>query len=470
MYLHHVLGVLQTTRFAWIIDNKAMSLEQPDFVSGNIQDALDKGWDLLGQWLQLSMAEARAEFPTWDVVQCLRPFDVFNDHTQPGCSAPDGDIADDLKRLALPIKCDHLQLHDQYLRALRVCKWHNYFGKSENVQMWQSFIDHIFAERRAASFALWLRGLARWRGLRFTSTSGIESSFTRCLLRISDRQKAAKHNYEECLAMLVTLDEELLPEVCAAAQSSWVAMGFGVPRSSGSRKRRVDWGTERAAESDDGVVTTEAAFLRRRRAFAFDDVADVASRIDNLPGVSALDERGQGEMEFARRKAQKRKHEAHLDGLLLPEEELSEADQALAAKGRAKQLADERKRHAKQRAALQRHEGGGAPAALSRSELCAKAVYFDDGVLDVDDEYGIDPVADLQSAEVIVSKRPDVRRPTSLAHWVAVLRGLYVICPQTLEGKEGIQLRYDAALRLGREVYCAGRAQASGIREFLRSP
>ena len=59
-------------------------------------------------------------------------------------------------------------------------------------------------------------------------------------------------------------------------------------------------------------------------------------------------------------------------------------------------------------------------------------MYFD-GVLDVDDEYGIDPVADLQSAEVIVSKRPDVRRPTSLAHWVAVLRGLYVICPQTLE-------------------------------------
>ena len=136
MYLHHVLGVLQTTRFAWIIDNKAMSLEQPDFVSGNIQDALDKGWDLLGQWLQLSMAEARAEFPTWDVVQCLRPFDVFNDHTQPGCSAPapDGDIADDLKRLALPIKCDHCSCMTNivehfssasgttFLASLRMCK------------------------------------------------------------------------------------------------------------------------------------------------------------------------------------------------------------------------------------------------------------------------------------------------------------------------------------------------------------
>ena len=225
---------------------------------------------LMRQYVRLAVAECKAEFPTWEVLQAVRIFDLKS------ASALDrGTVVDDLHRLSRFSQVDRHDLQEQYLRAMDLLERTGYVAKSNcNVKTWRLFMESVRKRSRENEFAALFKTLVHWRAMRFSSTSGIESGFTKVMYRISNQQAAAGIDYECAMARLIQdvpgLAAKHRAKVLSGAQECWRSMRFGRPRVSGSarRKRRRDHGTSRlsmTSTTSDAHPATEAEFLRRRR-------------------------------------------------------------------------------------------------------------------------------------------------------------------------------------------------------------
>lgn len=271
-YVHHVWTELKRSPVSWFDGREARELGGRDPTATELNHC----FALMEMWVQLALAEARSEFPQWDVAMAVRVFDVV-DGSAPATRGRHGEFVDKdvlqhLQRLAqLAGQCP-VDVVEQYREALRALERSGYYGLTDNVGAWRAYLK-CRAREGALSAAALRACLLRWQGLRFSSTSGIEQNFTKVMHRISNRQMAASPRYEEALVRLIMDAGSLaLGDLVGRAQRSWQKHKFGIPRASGTKRadRRGDAGKTKCSvgPSDHEPPTTEAAFLKRRRAFS----------------------------------------------------------------------------------------------------------------------------------------------------------------------------------------------------------
>ena len=292
-------------------------------------------------------------------------------------------VLDALRRLAAFANVDAHDLVAEFEAAMReigVEELPAVLGVDDDLQhvdavaMWDVFLQRMASRSKAVEFDALVQAILSWRSLRFASTSGVESSFTKMWLRISPRQLSASACYEEALARIVadgpSLSSSSRAKLMLKSQRVWQRCCFGVPRASGSmnRRRRVDYGVAKLAVDDcEGVGVSEAAFVKRRRlsasrlslasSIALPLPLDALASFDSVERLGELLETSlaatasfQNEVCFAQHKVQKRKLQAIREGLLLDGEigdgELAEASAAAArvvaaegARGRARDAA-----------------------------------------------------------------------------------------------------------------------------------
>ena len=206
--------------------------------------------------------------------------------------------------------------------------------------------------------------------------------------------------YEECLAHIIQ-DGRDAPRarLLDDAAASWTKFGFGVARLGANRSTRVDTGSNRGH-----VDGTEAAFLARRRAIACETVSyrEAAARIESdiNPTAQAADPAFQNEMAFAERKAQKRLHEAILDGMALYDER-TPADVASAEARHETRVDDARKRRRARDGAVRRHEGRSEPL-LTKEILRGRCAFLtDDDLHMVAQAASLARVHDIEDADLV---------------------------------------------------------------------
>ena len=326
-YVGHIIETFSKRAAHWAIGDAVFQLggRQPDPADVN------RAFEFMRQWTQLSLAEARAELPSHDITQALRVL-PWREKSCPE-DMHDESLVSDIHRIALLARREPLrhELQEQLERARAIIFREGLLVAPSKVRpqrqdvtllTWSAFLAFIKQRGVLGQFSLLRSCLVKWRGLRFTSTSSIEQKFTQCMYAISSRQGSATEWYEQSLARVVQdwPHCESPGEVLDEARGSWIAHGFGTPRqSSPSRKRRCDKGKSR------GVVPgTEAEFLQNRR--QMDDAkilsfADAASNVDAMTiGDLHNDGAFEKEVEFTRQKRQKRLEQGMNEGLLLPDE------------------------------------------------------------------------------------------------------------------------------------------------------
>jgi hypothetical protein len=328
-YTAHVVRILSTRRFSWTMQGEVYS------VGGAIRpDDLNDSFDAIRGFIKLCHEFSRLQ--------------------RHGCASTQAELYEDVLRFAQFSQVDGDLLLQQYrLMAVYSVTHGNLLPllqSGDSVGLWDAIVRQLFDEGREGHYTVLLKAFRHWRALRCGSTSGIECSFTKVQLRVSSRQLRATLCLEEALARLVQdapgMSSKGRSCLCKAAQRSWRKHGFGVVRSSGSKHRapRADVGQKRVVDDGEaGSLSTEAAFLKRRRreAFAAASVSEVpltaaaiASEVSALVSSATTTEAYQREVSFVDSKVASRKRQAVREGLLLRDEVDAPLQAAAAAEER----------------------------------------------------------------------------------------------------------------------------------------
>ena len=459
-FVSHVIEMFSHHKVAWQLRGRFCSL------GGCAPQAvwIDEAFELMRGWVTLSLAEARAEMPDCDLALSLavlhKPWD--SEDVQP---------FNDFERLALLIDADAFDLYELLQRAVRIIKNNRLHidldEKDTTLQVWQRFVKLIRHDiNQHKEFRIFLKLLVRWRGLRFSSSSGVEQTFTRCLLFISNRMQRANWCYEECLAHIVQ-DGRNAPRarLLDDAVASWTKFSFGVARLGASRAPRVDTGSHRAQRHG-----SEAAFLGRRRALACETVSyrEAAARIESDIAPIIIEQAAgiefQNEIAFTERKAKKRLHEAIHDGMALYDER-TPADVASAEARHETRMHEALRRRRARGAAVHRHEGRSEPL-LTKEILRGKCSFLtDDDLHMVAHAASLARVHDIEDADLVCHIEPGLFLPKLEWFWDAVLRGLFVCSNNAIQHGRGLAIRYLPALNTKRAIYVspAFAAKHAGI-------
>ena len=473
-YTAHVVRILSTRRFSWTMQGEVYS------VGGAIRpDDLNDSFDAIRGFIKLCHEECRAEFPDFGTIQSCRiwhasSLDEFSRLQRHGCASTQAELYEDVLRFAQFSQVDGDLLLQQYrLMAVYSVTHGNLLPllqSGDSVGLWDAIVRQLFDEGREGHYTVLLKAFRHWRALRCGSTSGIECSFTKVQLRVSSRQLRATLCLEEALARLVQdapgMSSKGRSCLCKAAQRSWRKHGFGVVRSSGSKHRapRADVGQKRVVDDGEaGSLSTEAAFLKRRRreAFAAASVSEVpltaaaiASEVSALVSSATTTEAYQREVSFVDSKVASRKRQAVREGLLL-RDEVDAPLQAAAAAEERNILKREQARARAHVAKASANVGVSAPPSLHDRHvfLCGDEAELAER-LPLRALRVWDP---LEAHFVSMSVPPRHLDPRQLSHWCVALRGLYVLCGIGAGNASSVSWKYDAAVAHKREVWVSVR-------------
>ena len=498
-YVAHVIDTFSRRQIVWFLD-RGYSLGGGPPDAQDVDDALA----LMRGWVHLALNESRAEWPTWDLLSALRPFDLTLVDAK--CHS-EQQWQDDLHRMAclLGREADRGQLYTQYRLAVQTIKQrqlhisdrrrqrHNPLPDfrrggpdkpDNNLEMWQSWVDNIFAEGREAFYELLLASLYRWRGCRFAGTSVIEKNPTLVDHHIAKRQLAAGADYEQCLARL-TVDAKSVDhgQLVRRAQQSWADFKFGRPRASGQKRkgRNAHFGKPATKRSNATVATDETLFLQNRRDLVCEILSyDGASRKIEARGSMAAPAsvtasvEYKKEMHFTDAKARKRLLQGSRENMLLPDEATPEIVAAAAAE-EAKMVKAERDRcRARDRANL-KQDGAESPI-LTKQVLRDKTIFVVAADGDVETLPAILVGSSLVETDDILAAQlvlvEDVHRHPSGKEWawVAALRGLFLLTRDSARTGSGLSVKFKAGLRLRRELFFSDgfRAKHADIVALVR--
>lgn len=414
--------------------------------TGYSQQSLDSAFDTMAGWLRLAACEIRCEFPSFEVIQSTRIFDVSKERVAPHNK-------DDFLRLGKLAGVDGSAFQREFERIEPLVREEVNGRKCSNLDGWVNTLRRLMDSRLhvRASFPidLTLQVAIRWLGIK-TSTAGLEQGFSQVDDKVSNKQLGASLNYEEILATLVQNGGRDPPEeIAKAAQVSWFKYGFGKPRQSGEKRRcRIDKGVARTHSQH-----TEQAFLRKRRSTQCPEISmdDAAKAIDRLQVMNWSPEHAREE-EFTKRKEVQRRLDVAGEGLLLAKETSPELEYQ-AEEAACKRQAAEQDRIRARHHAKQLMSGGGKqlekPFLRGKSAFVAldtwRPLLAQSSLLHAEKPW---------QADVYVARNPaDCEHVGSVPLWCAVLRGMFVTSKATLTGENGITFKYESALHVRRKLW-----------------
>ncbi len=435
--------------FVRIARGKVFTL--PELKSTDVEWCLDH----LRGWLKLAQAEVRAEFPTWEVAQSFR---VFNVAAVDSGSMSEHVLSSYFECLAKVSGIDCIELRAQFdvykgfvLRELRS-------SKCTVKEAWQRAIDQV-QQRHSSTRRMYPDSALRpalYRYLAFCgSSSGVEQTFTQAQIAVSDRQLGAGRLLELAYTKIkVDASRDSVLDVVKRAQSVWANLYGIVKKSGGTRKPRIDRGVKRK-HADRG----EASFLRTRRGKVEHsgptDFESVNKRITELD-VECWGEQHEREHTFTQNKVLDRKAQAYREGVLV-----GTAGHEVVERAKAKiksELAGSLRRDRQEIKVLAAKHGGKLPG---RDDLHGKKAFCCDQSFTCKlIRWGLEPVPYLWQCDVIVCNDIGVSALASERVWVASLLGCYVMMPGVLDGSTSDScIKYIAAVGCKRRLHISEKFQ-----------
>ena len=283
--------------------------------SGVPRDIVDRCLGRMRAYLVLARAALDAEFPSFEIAQSFRVFDL---------AAPLADGSQHLARIGKALDIDPLLLIAQWRDILpRAQALQPKASSTSNKDAWRAALERLDQDRRlaAAHPSEQLRLALLAYATLGVSTSGVEQQFSKSALKFTDRMgKASAEKEEAFMRIIMDLPDRDLGMTLRQAQKVW-ARAFGAPRA--SRKRpRFDLGTKRLRAEEAGIIPSETAFLTKRRAAAQGAVAAMppAACLEPINAGGSWTEGHAKELEFQKQKLHEKAVDAAAEGTLLPSE------------------------------------------------------------------------------------------------------------------------------------------------------
>ena len=206
-------------------------------------------------WLKLAVAEVRAEFPSTEVSQAFRIFNISPTTDTRRTGLPDPSLDKDLERLASVAKVPLADLREQYLQFRDFAVRGISASKCDNKTAWKRALDMV-SNRRASTRNTFPYNALKPVLLRYfafcASTSGVEQTFTLWQVAVNDRQPASRELEWAYTKAKADVKRDSPEEICKSAQKISASL-YSRARASGSgRSTRIDKGIKRKLGSADG--------------------------------------------------------------------------------------------------------------------------------------------------------------------------------------------------------------------------
>jgi hypothetical protein len=393
-------------------------------------------------WLKLALEEVRAEFPSNEVAQAFR---CFNVHEKPQHRSREA-MNESLGCLAKACDVDTIELQAEFYACDDMAIVEARATGCDAKSAWATVLRGMQARRaevRAKHRTDAIRQVvARWFAF-CASTSGVEQGFTASQVAVTDRQNANPPLERAYIKLKVDSGRDDEGDLCKLAQTEW-ALSFGMPRR--HLKSRMDKGVKRSF----AATCTEAEFLRNRRRTVGpeEDLATTTQSIDSLQ-VEGWTEDHAKEAAFARKKLHDRLVQATDEGVLVDASPELEAEARSRNDKMLKQSLARHKLAAKVRA---QSRGGTLP---TRGDLQGKAANVQrpaDAVHLI--SWGLRRKLALWEVDVFIVDTPCSTLPKNRILWAAVLLGGWMINRDVLMNRPAATcLKYKKALTLKRRLY-----------------
>ena len=371
-YTSSITQCLKHNKLVWIDGKVVRHISEPS--------ASDHDWAFseMASFLRLALAELSVEFPSFEVTQAFRVFDVSSGNKHWSIDNPD--VQADLARLAKVFQVDYSNFAKEFERVRGRVVVEVKTSQSNSVA-WATVCRHLQSGRSRQSldglFTV-TRGFLAW----VASTSGVEQGFSKCSRAFTVHQETCSEIYEEQFALLhIEGRNHHKTQLSRVAQRLWLQNGYGNSRQTENRVKRSDAGCRKTQPQDlEEAHESHAAFRKRRRV----DVAAAAAAVtqDQVNAAcvfmdAAWTPKHAKEEMHVQAKLENRRAQASREGALLPSE-----DSTYLRKSGSQQLIKmaegQRKREQLRGGRLQRSIGG--PGLLSVDDLWDKAFFLHAGV------------------------------------------------------------------------------------------
>ena len=320
-YTKHMVTTLQKHRMIYLKDG--LRSIGGDATASYITHCMDR----MKKYVALLKEVVKTEFPDWEIFAAFRVFDLHsNERRQSGgtdvVTADEGFLSC-FARLARVANVNAEALLSQYTSIRQMALGVKERTGASNKCAWQDAIrmsqKHHGTRQSYPVDALLpvLQKYCAWTA----ATSGVEQNFSVSTRAVGVYRSSMGDSVSEMCLRFATekLQDAQKDEIIAKARIIW-ADYYGPPRQKAST--RCDLGMLKVKESS-ATGTTEASWLRQKRAEAHSVGASacISSEIasDGSDG-SDSDSDIKAERKHQRKKRRKLLVEAHLDGLLLPDE------------------------------------------------------------------------------------------------------------------------------------------------------
>ena len=443
-------------------------------IDGGVPGAqVNEALAVMRRWLRVLVEVVEAEFPGYQLSAAMQVFLV-------GSATDTAHLGEasvrQLKRIAQVFGLDELSLVSEYARLAPIARSVVEQQRVGAYEAWSRVFCEIDADARRSSThpCETVRQALVLAMSKASSTSGLESGFSKSRLRWSPQRAHCKEHTEEWHHFIINDLASVVGSADAKvkllddARKCW-CMLYGTPRT--HAKRRLDFMVARPHRV--GAQSAEKVFIKRRREATSSAVDSAVSggfaRSQARPDASdfASEVKLAKEVEFWQKKQSRVKVQAHLDNALLADE--VEAAPGIEEAGE-RTVAERRKRQRARERAEQRNSSKlGAKIEEFKALLVGKRAWLcEAGAGEVLSKAGGIVVADMLSAEVVVApadvihskKLSGLAALNPLLPWVVALKGCFVCGPGCTSG-----VKYMPALRL-RRTLCVSVGNAASDLPF----
>ena len=459
----------------WTVKGKLRSI---GFSRGVPDDIKERCLKRMGCWVVLAKAVARAEFPSFEIVNALSVFNLSN----PKSLDHKTKIERIAKAIGKPVSSLEMQFDDVYPRAKSLAGISNKDSPDANKDGWRIAVERLNSTKtlKACHPTDVLKDALVLYKLFGPSSSGVEQSFSKASWAMGSRRRHACETFEEmnikCVLDLKHYDKN---HVIYLAQKVW-ATCLKPPRASPTQPR-IDTGIKRprceaASEIDaDGfVVHTEKEFISKRRRAIASECDNSTSKSVNNNDDEVVDVDSQAwtdthskELAFQQNKLASRKIQAVAEGTLL-DRETSAALEESSKQAKMRRLKDQRARVKKAVADVKKIRG--MRGEVLWAQLQGQNVCIDRTVPESDHDTiqaalrsnDMTVVSDIVEATVFVvdiSKQECISQRVNL--WSS-MSGAFHVSPElvTSSGAKGCALKLHAAVQSSQTLYVSPQCLA----------